>query len=124
MHYVNNTRRQARLLYKDALRKRLLIPVDKCEICNSSGEIETLSGHHYKGYNYPLDVQWLCRTCHGRIHSSLKDRMIVQEGKDLQKIKTLPKYEKKTRKNKIRRNPLQGHENCDDTCLIRKYLLV
>lgn len=31
-----------------------------CEQCGS----EEAEGHHYRGYDRPLDVQWLCRSCH------------------------------------------------------------
>lgn len=31
-----------------------------CEMCGS----EKADGHHWKGYDRPLDVQWLCRSCH------------------------------------------------------------
>lgn len=29
---------------------------------------KTLHGHHWRGYAYPLDVQWLCQQCHSYIH--------------------------------------------------------
>lgn len=31
-----------------------------CEQCGN----EKTDAHHWKGYDYPLDVQWLCRSCH------------------------------------------------------------
>jgi hypothetical protein len=31
-----------------------------CECCGS----EKTDAHHWRGYDYPLDVQWLCRSCH------------------------------------------------------------
>lgn len=30
-----------------------------CE-CGADG----MDAHHHRGYDYPLDVQWLCRSCH------------------------------------------------------------
>lgn len=31
-----------------------------CECCGT----EKADAHHWKGYDHPLDVQWLCRSCH------------------------------------------------------------
>lgn len=31
-----------------------------CEQCGKQGT----DAHHYRGYDKPLDVQWLCRSCH------------------------------------------------------------
>lgn len=31
-----------------------------CECCGN----EKADAHHWKGYDRPLDVQWLCRSCH------------------------------------------------------------
>jgi len=31
-----------------------------CERCGN----EKTDAHHHKGYDHPLDVQWLCRSCH------------------------------------------------------------
>jgi hypothetical protein len=32
----------------------------KCVIC---GKTKGIVGHHYKGYDYPFDVWWICRRC-------------------------------------------------------------
>ncbi len=34
-----------------------------CECCGS----EKTDAHHWRGYDHPLDVQWLCRSCHVRL---------------------------------------------------------
>lgn len=31
-----------------------------CECCGN----EKADAHHWRGYDHPLDVQWLCRSCH------------------------------------------------------------
>lgn len=40
-----------------------------CENCNQPGPIAsdgraTIHAHHHRGYEHPLNVRWLCPTCH------------------------------------------------------------
>ena len=45
-----------------------LIRPDKCESCWSPDNIEA----HHADYDQPLMVEWLCRSCHVRLHKSTK----------------------------------------------------
>ena len=47
-----------------AIRTGELIKPEKCEMC---GEVKRLCGHH-EDYSKPLDVKWLCYSCHKIIH--------------------------------------------------------
>ncbi len=38
---------------------------DSCESCGKPCKPEA----HYEDYSKPLDVKWLCRSCHGQHHS-------------------------------------------------------
>ena len=38
---------------------------DKCQRCGSDKQIES---HHFRGYDHPFDVIWLCHKCHGFVH--------------------------------------------------------
>jgi len=38
-----------------------------CEFC---GDISNIK--HHPDYNKPLDVQWLCHSCHNRLHADLR----------------------------------------------------
>jgi hypothetical protein len=42
---------------------------NSCENCN---KISKLEAHHYKGYEHPLDVIWLCKDCHLRKHGKIE----------------------------------------------------
>lgn len=36
--------------------------------CTFCGSTENLHGHH-EDYDHPLDVVWLCASCHGKLHA-------------------------------------------------------
>lgn len=61
--YYNNAEHQRvnRILRK-AVVDGLVTPSDSCETCHSDGPLE---GHH-EDYSKPLEVEWLCETCHRR----------------------------------------------------------
>lgn len=47
----------------------LLIVPETCELCDQNPGYgkdgrRLLQAHHYRGYDHPLDVQWLCVQCH------------------------------------------------------------
>ena len=49
---------------KRAIKRGDLIRATICEAC---GKPHLTEGHH-EDYNQPLEVEWLCRTCHRRVH--------------------------------------------------------
>jgi hypothetical protein len=65
---------RAHVRVETAVRKGTLIRSLACEKC---GDVPSktkdgraaIQGHHHRGYEYPLDVQWLCASCHTKIHS-------------------------------------------------------
>jgi len=40
------------------------------ETCSTCGETGVISGHH-KDYTKPLEVIWLCHSCHKRTHAGI-----------------------------------------------------
>ncbi len=52
----------ARDAVRQAIRKGILIKANCCEKCGDVSE--HLQGHHHKGYEKVLEVQWLCALCH------------------------------------------------------------
>jgi len=57
-------KQRARWRLQKAVEKGLVIRPKSCTLCGSKANLE---GHH-KDYNKPLEVIWLCRKCHGKIH--------------------------------------------------------
>jgi len=49
-----------------AVRDGRLIAPDACELCGSA---KYLNAHH-EDYARPLDVLWLCQSCHARVHGT------------------------------------------------------
>lgn len=60
-------KRYARYAVKIAIKSGKLIRAEKCELCNE--ESPFIEAHH-KDYGDPLNVNWLCRTCHCKVHST------------------------------------------------------
>lgn len=62
----NKYKIRARHAVQYAVRMGILVKSDCCEIC---GALNSLEGHH-KSYDkdYWLDVLWVCRSCHQRLH--------------------------------------------------------
>ena len=58
----NKMKQYARWISRDAVKNGKLIK-KPCEFC---GNIE--SQIHHKDYHNPLDIQWLCRICHLKLH--------------------------------------------------------
>lgn len=60
----------AELRKKKAARQRIYVAIsrgtlvrpDECSLCGKTAA--TIHAHHYLGYDRPLDVQWLCVSCH------------------------------------------------------------
>lgn len=62
-------KQRARQAVRRAVKNGALHKPRFCEQCGSqdkkaSDGRSTIHGHHYKGYEHPLDVQWLCVKCH------------------------------------------------------------
>lgn len=65
---------KARDITKKAIDRGDLIRPVECSVCSNEGVIEA----HHDDYNHPLDVRWLCKTCHGEWHRHNKPVYINQ----------------------------------------------
>lgn len=61
------TQNSASKLVELAIKRGELSRGEQCQICgkkpHSNGDVHTIVGHHWKGYDYPLLVWWICRSC-------------------------------------------------------------
>jgi len=44
-----------------------------CEVCGS----EKVHAHHHRGYDHPLEIQWLCKSCHQRMESGNTEALAI-----------------------------------------------
>lgn len=51
-----------------AVRKGKLVRPDECSICAKTGWIVA----HHPDYTKPLEVQWVCNSCHRKIHLGIE----------------------------------------------------
>ena len=63
------TKDKARAAVKRALHTGKLVRPNLCEECSlpgpqSSDGRSTIHAHHHRGYEHPLNVKWMCPTCH------------------------------------------------------------
>jgi hypothetical protein len=62
---IYSVKESARAKLRNAVKRGEIIKSKKCERCGTEGILE---GHHYRGYDYPLTVIWLCHVCHSLAH--------------------------------------------------------
>ena len=64
---------QANQLVAQAVRRGELVPAAVCERCGkppTPGGIKKRLDAHHADYSRPLDVEWLCHSCHRREHQA------------------------------------------------------
>lgn len=63
----NPHKEQARAILQASLRYKKIARPISCYFCDKETKLD---GHHHD-YKKPLDVTWLCRSCHTRLHMYL-----------------------------------------------------
>jgi hypothetical protein len=51
--------------------------IDKPDACSRCGESDSVIHGHHEDYSKPLDVVWLCVSCHGKEHPEADNQMSV-----------------------------------------------
>lgn len=55
-------------LVEYAIKRGELVRPEQCEICTSKPidyQSHAIVAHHWKGYDFPLSIWWVCRSCNG-----------------------------------------------------------
>ena len=63
---------EMRAAYRAFQRAKMRPPM-ACEQCGGKHEYDALQAHH-DDYSKPLEVRWLCRSCHQRHHDAISPR--------------------------------------------------
>lgn len=64
-------KKKAHTKVRSAVLSGKIIKPDRCEKCK---RLRALHGHHHD-YSKPLDVEWLCRSCHALEHRDILKRV-------------------------------------------------
>lgn len=74
-HHKYAVKNQARILFRQAFLRGDLTRPAACEVCGASdrmrGQYHSLQAHH-DDYSMPLNVRWLCTSCHAEYHRTIK----------------------------------------------------
>lgn len=76
-HFYRGTKSNGRThdIFEKALEKGIIVRKSKCEKCGGTGTFKdgrtAIQAHHHD-YNKPLDVMWLCQSCHHEWHKHNK----------------------------------------------------
>lgn len=57
-----------------AVRAGRLIKPDACPKCARTDR--RIEAHHFKGYDFPLEIEWLCASCHRIVDYALKRTLV------------------------------------------------
>lgn len=64
-------KKRAHNLLATAVGNGVVIRSDTCEHCRFTPRDRTLIQGHHDDYSKPLEVRWLCTSCHVRLHRGL-----------------------------------------------------
>lgn len=67
----NPEKHRASAMVRRAVRNGDMNKPKRCEDCNNKVPARLLHGHH-EDYDSPLDVEWLCPSCHRKRHPNYK----------------------------------------------------
>ncbi len=78
--YRNPEMKKSGDILREAVKNGKIERPKKCEICGGGNGSIVISGHH-EDYSKPLEVIWVCNSCHKQLHSKKR------HGQRLKKIK-------------------------------------
>ena len=104
---------RARQLVAKAIQSGTLVRPEACERCGCRGQTADgrafVQAHHHRGYDFPLDVEWLCGKCHavedGRAAGEDNGRAKLSAA-DIEEIRRLYQPSTVASKNPKTGNPL------------------
>lgn len=71
-----------------------------CELCGRGCKHVRITGHHFKGYDHPLDVWWICQRCNRALVHKHDNSLTFAEAQKIAVGETLTGYCGECRKEK------------------------
>lgn len=71
---------QAHMKVHQAVKEGRLTPSDACELCSSNGKTV---GHHYNGWDKPLDVWYICYSCNSQLRGYHDGSLTQEQAREL-----------------------------------------
>ena len=120
---------EAYRVYRIALYNKTLVPAEVCENCLEASN--NIHGHHFD-YDKPLDVIWLCATCHMKVHCESKfidkqnwaeDSFKKRTSKELN-VEAKEDFYRKLGLNKFRRIPIEERCTQEERAQLQEYKML
>lgn len=77
---IDPMKAKARRAVRNAVKSGQLTRAAACQSCGShklrSDGKAAIQGHHHKGYEFPLDVKWLCPSCHKKEDAAIAQKEV------------------------------------------------
>lgn len=73
-----------------ALKSGEITKTDHCELCGRDCKHTRISGHHWNGYDRPLDLWWICQRCNNLLRGKHSGTLSMREATLL--VKRDPRY--------------------------------
>lgn len=109
MRKIDAERNRAYTTLHRAVDAGKLVKPDTCQLCGRNCQHIRIGGHHYKGYNYPLDVWWVCQRCNGLLEFRHDDSLTLEAARHLVTASGLVGFCKKCFSNRPRTAVLVRH---------------
>lgn len=79
-NHLDPVKESARRAVRNAIVSGRLVPPDACPKCGANAKrrdgVRAIQAHHANGYERPLDIVWLCASCHRHEHDAALSREV------------------------------------------------
>ncbi len=72
---------------KNRIYKRVERSLDRPDICSDCGAVDVVIHGHHEDYSKPLEVIWLCVSCHMKLHERKRNAITKEERRKLRREK-------------------------------------
>lgn len=66
----------------NAVRNGQIEKLKTCQLCGLNCKHTRIHAHHWRGYDYPLDVWWACNHCNSQLYGRHDGKMNIAQARD------------------------------------------